>query len=237
MADAPRSDLAVRTGSALVLVVLAGLALWSGGIIFKLFVAAGAALLVREWKGLVDRFPDDAGTRLAWLLFGVAYVALSALAIIGLHGARLFLLVLLAVVATDIGAYFAGRTFGGPRIAPAISPSKTWSGLAGGMTAAALTVLGLFAFVASTLIGHPERSAPDPWFDPALAALAALTGAGIAVVAQAGDFFESWAKRRAGVKDSGALLPGHGGLFDRVDGLLLASLAAYGLLLLARRIG
>jgi phosphatidate cytidylyltransferase len=236
MVNAPRSDLSVRTGSAIIMIVIVGLALWFGGLAFRLLVLAGAALLVWEWKGLTDRFPDDRMTRLTWLAFGFCYVALAALAILHLHSRGLFIVVLAAVIATDIGAYFTGRTFGGPKIAPSISPSKTWSGLVGGMTAAALVLLGAYTFLASTLIGNPEVSSTDPWFDIEIAALVALTGAGIAIVAQAGDFFESWAKRRAGVKDSGTLIPGHGGLFDRVDGLLLACLVAGGLFWAGRAI-
>jgi phosphatidate cytidylyltransferase len=111
---------------------------------------------------------------------------------------------ILAVILTDIGAYFAGRTFGGPKIAPAISPSKTWSGLAGGMVGAAV------ALIAVTY--QAEGFVDIGW--------KILAGMAVAVVAQLGDFFESWMKRRAGVKDSGKLIPGHGGLFDRLDGLL-----------------
>ncbi|MGL6043523.1 MAG: phosphatidate cytidylyltransferase, partial [Sandaracinobacteroides sp.] len=108
------------------------------------------------------------------------------------------------VWATDVFAYFAGRAIGGPKIWPAISPSKTWAGLFGGMVAAAI-FSGLFAWGA----GWPV----DP-------ALQALLGAALAIVAQAGDFFESWLKRRAGVKDSGRFLAAHGGIMDRVDGLV-----------------
>ena len=126
------------------------------------------------------------------------------------------------VVATDVGAYLAGRTFGGPKIAPRISPSKTWSGLFGGMIAAALVLVAIAWFelhprmaveggcsVSHTCPTFAERAVP-----------VALSGFLLAVVAQAGDFFESWMKRRAGVKDSGRLIPGHGGLFDRLDGLM-----------------
>ncbi|MDX1739065.1 MAG: phosphatidate cytidylyltransferase [Alphaproteobacteria bacterium] len=110
------------------------------------------------------------------------------------------------VVATDIGAYAAGRTFGGPKIAPKISPKKTWAGLFGGIVASILVTLVLkFAGVKLTqnAIGI---------------AIAAI----IPVVAQAGDFLESWMKRRAAVKESSSLIPGHGGFLDRLDGFLAA---------------
>jgi phosphatidate cytidylyltransferase len=106
---------------------------------------------------------------------------------------------LATVWATDIGAYFAGRAIGGPKIAPQISPNKTWAGLFGGMLGALL-----LGWVLSRLAQLPIELA--------------LLSPVLAVFAQAGDFFESWLKRRAGVKDSGTLLPGHGGLLDRLDG-------------------
>jgi phosphatidate cytidylyltransferase len=229
MADgSPRSDLAIRTGSAIVMLVVIGLALWFGGLAFKLLVLAGGVMLVWEWKGITDRFPDDPLTRRTWLAFGFCYVALAVLAVLMLYSAGAFMLVLAAVIATDIGAYFAGRTIGGPKIAPAISPSKTWAGLGGGMIAAALVLVLAYSVLASARIDDPSR------FDLPLASLLALSGALIAIVAQVGDFFESWAKRRAGVKDSGHWIPGHGGLFDRVDGLLLACLVSALLLWLGR---
>jgi phosphatidate cytidylyltransferase len=107
------------------------------------------------------------------------------------------------VWATDIGAYFAGRSFGGPKVAPKISPNKTWSGLIGGM-------------VGALLLGGALCSYAD------LPLHLALASPALAVIAQAGDFFESWMKRRAGVKDSGALIPGHGGVLDRLDGVVTA---------------
>jgi phosphatidate cytidylyltransferase len=106
---------------------------------------------------------------------------------------------LTTVWATDIGAYFAGRAIGGPKIAPRISPNKTWAGLFGGMLGALL-----LGWIYSCWAQLPIELA--------------LMSPVLAVFAQAGDFFESWLKRRAGVKDSGTLLPGHGGLLDRLDG-------------------
>jgi phosphatidate cytidylyltransferase len=232
-AGAPGSDLAVRTGSAIVMILLAGLALWAGGGVLQLFVLLLAALVFWEWQGIVLRFPDPRPTKTVWLVAGLAYVSFAAWSILSLDfGARIALIAL--VIATDVGAYFAGRAIGGPKIAPAISPSKTWAGLGGGMLAAGFLLAGVLLAGLYALSDSPERSPTAPWFEPGLTGLAFLTGGGVAIVAQIGDFFESWMKRRAGVKDSGHLIPGHGGVFDRVDGLLFAAIIV-GLVTLARR--
>ncbi|GBD42706.1 Phosphatidate cytidylyltransferase [bacterium HR40] len=145
---------------------------------------------------------------------GALYLSLplAALTWLRLDAPRglLFTLWLLCVVgATDTAAYFAGRAIGGPRLAPVLSPGKTWAGLFGGMLAAAM-VGGLFVLF---LPGHGGAAA---LFSGVLAML-------LAVVAQCGDLAESWIKRRSGYKDSGRILPGHGGVLDRIDGLLFAA--------------
>lgn len=205
------SDLGVRTVSAVVMVAIAGTALWLGGWVWTAFVAAVALGVLWEWTRLARAIAGSTPAMLGWQLAGAAYVGLGAtmLARLGsVAGIPDVLLVLVAgVIATDVGAYFAGRTFGGPKIAPRISPSKTWSGLGGGMIGATLALW----FVA-TQVAHWNLGKSLPW----LLAIAPV----LAITAQAGDFFESWMKRRAGVKDSSHLIPGHGGLFDRVDGLL-----------------
>jgi phosphatidate cytidylyltransferase len=179
--------------------------LWLGGWWWTALVALVGLGVLWEWRGLVWRFVANWPGRALWMAGGAVYVGIAAWTLAELRGDMPAMLrIVLGVIATDIGAYFAGRTIGGPKIAPAISPSKTWAGLLGGMAAAALVYVG------SGLASPGELS---------LAVLAVL-GAAVAIVAQAGDFFESWMKRRAGVKDSGRLIPGHGGLFDRVDGLL-----------------
>jgi phosphatidate cytidylyltransferase len=129
-------------------------------------------------------------------------------------------LIVIAVIAVDIGAYFAGRTIGGPKIAPRISPSKTWAGLGGGIVGA---TVALVLFDAHSLTEAFGQFAPVPHFLLQDVPRMLLLGTMAAVVAQTGDFFESWLKRKAGVKDSSGLIPGHGGIFDRVDGLLAVS--------------
>jgi len=150
-----------------------------------------------------------------WTTFGLAYAGLSGISLALLRGSEtaglIAILFLFATVwATDIMAYFVGRAVGGPKLAPAISPGKTWSGAAGG------TIGGLVAGVLVAAIAGGTNLA--------VMALVALL---LSIVSQAGDLFESWVKRRHGVKDSSHLIPGHGGVMDRVDGLVVAALALY----------
>lgn len=236
MADAepaPRrarnSDLGVRVLSALVMVALAIGAVVAGGWLWTAFVVLVAGGVFWEFTRLVNGFARGA-SGLLWMLGGAIYIAVAAVMLIILRQDDWLtpLIPVIGVVATDTGAYFAGRAIGGPKIAPAISPSKTWAGLLGGMLAAAIALAGIAGFV-SYLLSALGGIGPQPsaFFGPATLAGLGL-GALLAVVAQVGDFFESWMKRRAGVKDSSNLIPGHGGLFDRVDGLL-AVLSLFGL--------
>lgn len=148
-----------------------------------------------------------------WLIAAsVPYIGVACVSLMwlrfqpGTEGLWLLLFLLLAIWATDIGAYAAGRSIGGPKLAPRISPKKTWAGLIGGMAFAALIGWGVAAAA--------EAARPG---------VAALVAAALAVAGQAGDLFESYMKRRSDVKDSGGLIPGHGGLLDRIDGLIVAA--------------
>ncbi len=131
---------------------------------------------------------------------------------------------LFAVVwATDVGAFAAGRLIGGPRLAPRVSPKKTWAGAAGGLAAA----LAVSAAAAALGLAGPGALA-DP-------TVVILLGAALGIAAQAGDLLESAIKRRFGVKDVSHIIPGHGGAMDRVDGILVAAPVAAGLVWLAAR--
>lgn len=242
-----QSELVQRVVVGALLILLAVGDIWLGGIWFWMLVTAIALLMLSEFAPLVGATdkerrlalyalciplgvvaPIAAGigflavgtlfgmaiavmvtTRRAPLGGGLLYVGVPVFSLLWLRdlpddGLLLALWALGVVWATDIGAYFAGRAIGGPKIAPAISPSKTWAGLGGGI-------------LLSLCLGW----ALHRW--AGLPASLALTSGVLAVAAQVGDFFESWLKRRAGVKDSGRLLPGHGGVLDRLDGVVTAT--------------
>jgi phosphatidate cytidylyltransferase len=247
------ADLRLRLISAAVLGPLTLLCLWAGGIAFVLLVGTGALGLVREWvrmcgARLVDpaavavaagviasmaasiaAYPvaglaamaaaaglafalARAGGRSGVVAAGVPYIGLAAVALLWLRadpaaGRGDLLFLMLTIWASDIGAYLVGRWAGGPRLAPRISPGKTWSGAAGGLICGSLCGLA---------VAHLHDVPATAWHVVAIAAV-------LGVVSQAGDLLESLIKRRFGVKDSGGTIPGHGGLLDRVDGLLIAA--------------
>ncbi len=209
MVDAPFSGLGLRCASGLALAALALALAYVGGAAFYLLVLAAAGLMAFEWRRLCSGAPS-AAARARWLAIGLVYVAVPCIALVWLRAeplGRETIMWLFAVVwATDIGAYFTGRGVGGPKLAPRISPGKTWSGLAGGVACAA--AVGLAAAV---LLG-----VADAW-------RLAVAGALLALVAQGGDLWESMVKRRFHAKDSGTLIPGHGGVLDRLDGLMAAA--------------
>jgi phosphatidate cytidylyltransferase len=233
-----------RILSALVLGPVALAAAWFGGWAFVALVAVATALMGWEWSRmchgrfgpggwvlsggctlavllftispefslilvalagvfapLAERRPDRSPL---WLAFGALYIGFPALSLLFVRelGRDFLFWLLLMVWATDIGAYAAGRIIGGPKLIPRISPKKTWAGLIGGMISAA----AVGALVGPTSLASPLKFA--------------VVSALLAVLAQAGDFGESWVKRRFGVKDSSNIIPGHGGVLDRVDGLL-----------------
>ena len=251
------SNLTLRVISGLVLGVLALALTYFGGMAFRLFAAALAVLVFHEWMAmrpsqsrahamvawvvfaaaliamlagvpvsfafaamgaalllaLVHSVVSGNGT---WSAAGIAYAGLPTAALAHLRGVDasglIAVLFLFATVwATDVFAYFVGRALGGPKLAPAISPGKTWSGAIGGVAGAILAGMAVVLLSGSSM---PSGRA----------VLLALL---LSAICQAGDLFESALKRRSGIKDSGTLIPGHGGVMDRVDGLVAAALLLY----------
>ena len=248
------ADLALRIVTGLAFGVVAISALLAGGPWFVILIAVLSALMAYEWRkiSLKEEEPAVAGFQIlavvgaavmahfgdlnmaiafllvvagagamadallkrtaVWGLVGALYVGFAAICLIGLRGDAVegkYVIYWLAmtVIATDVGAYFSGRIIGGPKLWRRVSPNKTWAGLAGAMVLSAICS----AVFSQLALGYVELF---------LSLLAALT----AIVAQSGDLIESAYKRHFGVKDSGAILPGHGGVLDRLDGMLSATL-------------
>lgn len=248
-----RNELGLRIASAALLIPLALAVTYLGGWIFTLFWAAAALWTFFEWMAIVapedrmsliggaislaiavgllqERYVAAALIMLAitaavlatfsgsknriWALAGLFYAAAVAGPVIVLRSDEkvgfLAVLFLFAIVwGTDIAAYFTGRAVGGPKLAPRVSPGKTWSGAFGGLLAASIAA-GAFVKAASL---------PAPSSVIMIALLLSLC-------AQGGDLFESWLKRRFGRKNSGSLIPGHGGVMDRLDAFVMAALVA-----------
>lgn len=245
-------NLFLRIISAIVLAALALALAWFGGPLFALFWAAAAFAVWWEWLRLVQGSSPRclaigffalgiiallvmgdhaafaclvllvgvvvvwiaASRNAVWTAAGVVYAGILVIAPALLRGddaiGRLAILFLFAVVwATDILAYFVGRAIGGPKLAPSISPNKTWSGAVGGTIAA---VAGGIAVVSA--------------FGGAVTSGLVLVAIVLSAVSQGGDLFESRLKRLFEVKDSSALIPGHGGVMDRLDGFIVAAAAA-----------
>jgi phosphatidate cytidylyltransferase len=201
----PAADiLRARFLSSLVLLPLALAAIAAGplplAVLVVVFIAAGAW----EWERMCHG-------RIGWLAAGWLVLAAAGASVIWIGhvwNAPLVLWLFGVVWATDIGAYTVGKMVGGPRIAPSISPNKTWAGLVGGMAVAAV-----WSYAWELYFGS------DPWVLAAIGLVAAI-------ISQVGDFALSFAKRRFGVKDSSSLIPGHGGVLDRIAGLLTTGPAA-----------
>ncbi len=249
-------ELLVRIIAAAVLIPIVLLDVWLGDVWFDIGMALIAALMAAEWCRMVHDGSQrqfavhglaaigsvlivtraglvtaaqliflcwalsllfqaySKGLRSTWMWWGVPYIALPGVALVMIrHSPELGLtavLWLFAVVwSADTMAYVFGRLIGGPKLAPAISPNKTWAGLAGAVSG------GVVASVVAAVIAGLSS-----------VAILALIGAVLAVLEQAGDLFESAVKRRFGFKDSGKIIPGHGGVLDRVDGLMFAAVAA-----------
>lgn len=217
MARFNMASLQKRTVSALILIPIVIALVFYGGWPFAAMVAAALLITVYEWVGLSRRLKRP----LFYGALGSVYIIwtyYSFFMLSHIFGAMAIILFMSMVWASDIGAYFAGKFIGGPKLAPKLSPNKTWAGLVGAMVFPALTWLGL-SYSLSFFIS-PTSSIENNIF---MFAMAMIFG----VICQVGDLLVSNVKRHADVKDTGNLIPGHGGILDRIDAMMLAAPAFY----------
>lgn len=195
------AELITRFKSAIIMAVGALLLTILHPLTFALMVLVGGGIIWKEWFNLTK------GRSIGWFFLGLIYILAAVLSLIYLRNANLMILLsLFAIVwGGDIAGYLVGREHGKHKIAPSISPGKSWEGFAASVVVSACIAM-VFGYMA-----------PVPH---------AILGALLAAIGLGGDMFESWLKRRAGVKDSGTLIPGHGGLFDRVDALMPCAIVA-----------
>jgi phosphatidate cytidylyltransferase len=207
-------NLLLRVISSAVLAPLALGVAWLGGVTFVIFWTVAASIVLWEWSMLARKGAATVPAFAGWMAAGLVYAGVLLLAPLGLRadaslGLTAILFLFAVVWTTDIAAYFAGRAIGGPKLWPAVSPKKTWSGAIGGTLGG--IAAGVVVAKAAGLV---------------IAPMLVLVTFGLSVASQAGDLLESAIKRHFGAKDASQLIPGHGGLMDRLDGFLTAVAAA-----------
>ena len=204
------SDLEKRVASSIILIPLTLYAIFISKALFLLLILSVAIIASFEWNNLT-RSDEKNKNKKKWFFIGFLYILIPLYSVMELRfiDKNIILWLFFVVWSTDIFAYFIGKNLGGPKLIPSISPNKTWSGLIGGMVSAA--IIGLL----STLM-----------FEGGILFFM-ITSALLAVIAQIGDLFESKVKRIFGVNDSGTIIPGHGGILDRIDGLMFAAPAVF----------
>ncbi len=223
MAGSKHNGLMLRATSAAMLAPLVLFCLIYGGVPFMAMMAAALCISIYEWVRMARLSKRPVINGVAGVVYIIVCIAaFSYLRIVYPHGAGLSLALLLCIWASDTGAYFAGKTIGGPKMAPKISPNKTWAGLIGGIVSSA-AALGLYVYKAGPFLSAQSGMDLSAPIGAGLIATLIL-GASITISGQAGDLLISREKRAVGVKDTGSLIPGHGGILDRIDSLLLAGL-------------
>lgn len=199
----PRNNTQQRIISAVVMLIIALYAIFYSKESFMILAIAIAILMAFEWLDLTRA----AHNQKKWRLIGFFYILIPIYSVIKIHSYDVDILLWMFCIIwiTDISAFFVGKAFGGPKLAPNISPNKTWSGLAGGILASVI-----IGFVGALMFRG------DLAFFMILAAL-------LSALEQVSDLFESKVKRIFGVKDSGNIIPGHGGILDRLDGVMFVA--------------
>ncbi len=199
----PKENTKQRVVTALILIPVALYAILYSKSIFLLLAIAIAILMTAEWLDIIKSAQDQK----KWRLIGLFYILIPIYSVIKirLYDADILFWMFAVIWATDIFAFFAGRSLGGPKLAPKISPNKTWSGLAGGLFASVMIgMMSSFMFSGGVLFFI-------------------FISAMLSIIEQISDLLESKFKRIFGVKDSGNLIPGHGGVLDRLDGMMLVA--------------
>lgn len=216
MASKPLSSLALRLVSSLVLIPVVIGMIGLGGWAYAILAALCIGIALAEWVNITKHIPGSTLFQTALILLGIVYLGGSFLEMVVLRrqmdGAYWTIIFMLVIWASDSTAYLFGKTIGGPKMSPTISPNKTWSGYAGALIGPALVLMAAV---------HVTPFFPEALPTPSLL-VTALAGILVGIAGQSGDLMISAMKRKAGLKDTGALIPGHGGILDRIDALLLA---------------
>lgn len=216
MASKPLSSLALRLLSSLVLIPIVIGMIGLGGWAYAILAALCIGIALAEWVNITKHIPGSTLFQTALILLGIVYLGGSFLEMVVLRrqmdGAYWTIIFMLVIWASDSTAYLFGKTIGGPKMSPTISPNKTWSGYAGALIGPALVLMAAV---------HVIPFFPEALPTPSLL-VTALAGILVGIAGQSGDLMISAMKRKAGLKDTGALIPGHGGILDRIDALLLA---------------
>lgn len=230
------SDLPKRAASGFVMIAITLAAFWAGGWVTNAFFLLVLCAATFEMLRLILRATRRPVPRTISITASLGYLIFAFAALVVLP-AEIIVLMIAAVIGVDTFAYFFGRTIGGPKIAPLISPAKTWAGLFGGIVGASTALfVTLAAFELARHYNTLDFGTSEHWatyrhFDfaanwPLIVLQCVMAGTVIAVLAQAGDFLESYIKRKAKMKDSSNLIPGHGGILDRIDGMIPVMISA-----------
>jgi len=202
-------NLLVRIATSLILAPLVLVIVYKGEVLFNIMIVMSAALMAFEWNNLTSK-PSINKNPALWKLIGLFYITSPCVALMYIEnkdqGYLIIFWLLITVWASDVSAFFVGKLVGGPKLASKISPKKTWSGF--------LATIGVSYLIGVQSVTFFESQSPK--------SLIILTMT-IAIYAQIGDLVESWIKRKFEVKDSGSILPGHGGILDRVDGIIITA--------------
>ncbi len=210
------SNLQQRLLSSLILIPVVLAVLWVGGWVLGVAASVVIAISFAEWMNLIQKTTPSLRGRILGGLLGIVYLGIAFCSFLYLRlfvpdGTEFLVYLMLLVWASDSGAYLFGKTIGGPKMSPTISPKKTWAGYGGALLGPACCLVVCIHFLTPAVLIE--------YTPPAL--LTFVVGGLLGIVGQSGDLMISALKRKAQVKDTGAIVPGHGGMLDRIDALLL----------------